>query len=116
MNANHQRQPINLYPIRLKLSVNVVWDRAILVPLHDDGGAPAKAERDTVEPCNVGVEKTVPDVYFSVEALMVCQSARIHVDGGSSVFTHLSCSDRVHLLPRASSKQFYCHLSTQPQS
>ena len=116
MNVNHQRQPVNLHPIRSKLSVNVVWHSAILVPLHDEGGAPAKAERDPVEPRNVGVAKTVPDVYFPVEALAVCQSARIHVDGGSSVVTHLPCSYRVHLLPRASSKQFYCHLSTQPQS
>jgi hypothetical protein len=70
MNANHQRQRINLYPIRSKLSFNVVWHSAILVPLHNEGGASAKVERDPVEPRNVGVEKTVPDVYLPVEALV----------------------------------------------
>ena len=114
MNANHQRQLINLYPICSKLSANVAWHSAILVPLHDDGGAPAKAQRDPVEPRNVGVEKTVPDVYFPVEALVVCQSARIHVDGRSSVITYLSCSYRVYFLLRQRSKQFYRHLSPPP--
>lgn len=28
----------NMYPIRLKLSVSVVWQSAILIPLHDEGG------------------------------------------------------------------------------
>jgi len=87
MNANHQQEPIHLYPVHLKLSVNIVWNSAILVPLHDEGGAPAKAERDPVEPRNVGVDKTVPDVYFPVEALVVCQSVRVHMNGRSSVIT-----------------------------
>ena len=71
MHVNHQQQPINLYPIHSKLSVNVVWHSAILIPLCDEGGAPSKAERDPVELCNVEMEKMVPDVYF-VEALVVC--------------------------------------------
>ena len=79
MNVNHQRQPINLHPIHSKLMVNIVWHSAILVPLHNDGGASAKAERDPVEPRNVGVDKTVPNIYFPVQALVVCQSVKIHV-------------------------------------
>jgi hypothetical protein len=82
MHANHQRQPINLYPIRLKLSVNVVWHSANLIPLRDEGGAPSKAERDPVEPRNVGMEKTVPDVYF-VEALVVSQLGEARVVCGA---------------------------------
>ena len=79
MDANHQRQPNNLHPIHPKLIVNIVWHSAILVPLHNDGGASAKAERDPVEPRNVGMDKTVPNIYFPVQALVVCQSVKIHV-------------------------------------